>query len=192
MLTIAWDVDDVLNDFTRVWFETVWRPRHPECRLSYEDLRSNPPHEQLGITRDEYLSSLDEFRHSRYLTDLQPLPEALSWFEKNGARHRHIALTAAPLRCAPVSAAWTLRHFGRWIRGFHVVPSSRQDESIPEYDQSKRDFISRSEDISLLVEDHPANINAAADLGIQVVLMPRPWNSAARSISAVFRDLENL
>ncbi len=90
MITIAWDVDDVLNDLTGVWLQKQWRPAHPFCRTTYRDLRCNPPLSVIGAGLEEYLESLDEFRRNRYLPDLQPLPEALSWFERNGERYRHI------------------------------------------------------------------------------------------------------
>jgi len=37
MLTIAWDVDDVLNECMDIWFEN-WRRKHPHLNLKYEDL----------------------------------------------------------------------------------------------------------------------------------------------------------
>src|SRR3974390_3400330 len=126
MLTIAWDGDDVLNDFTREWLEQVWRPRHSECHVLFSELRANPPHEVLGISLAEYLRSLDEFRRARF-SELAPIPEALDWFQQTGDTYRHIAITAIPLDSAPLSAAWVMRRFGRWIRSFHVVPSQRPD-----------------------------------------------------------------
>jgi hypothetical protein len=192
MLTIAWDVDDVLNDLMRVWLQTAWLPGHPESTVSYEELRSNPPLSELGATREEYFRSLDEFRRSRYISELTPCREALAWFEISGHRYRHLALTAVPLRAAPVSAAWTLGHFGRWIRGFHIVPSPRPGESSPEYDNSKSEILARSNDISVLVDDSPSNVEAAAALGIRAILMPRPWNGRRETVADVFRELEML
>ena len=43
MKTVIWDVDDVLNDLMRCWFEKSWLLSHPECTLTYEDLTQNPP-----------------------------------------------------------------------------------------------------------------------------------------------------
>ena len=192
MLTIAWDVDDVLNDLMRAWLKEAWLRSHPQCTVTYEDLHSNPPHAELGASLDEYRASLDEFRRSRYLSDLLPSPEATAWFQQHGDRYRHIALTAVPLACAPISAAWTLRHFGRWIRGFCFVPSYRTGESIPHYDATKGDFLARLGNVSVLVDDHCGNVEAAAALGIQAVLMPRPWNGRKDAVAEVFRELERL
>jgi FMN phosphatase YigB (HAD superfamily) len=191
MLTIIWDVDDVLNDLMRAWLEQEWNARHPECSVSYEELRVNPPHSVIGITQETYLRSLDEFRAAR-MTDMMPLPEAKGWFERHGAKHRNIALTAVPLRSAPTSAEWVLRHFGRWIRSFHFVPSARADEEFPLYDRTKQDFLRSCPDECVLVDDRPEHVASARDLGIRAYLMPRPWNSEKKSISEVFQELGNL
>src|SRR4051794_17187355 len=103
MLTLAWDVDDVLNNLMQVWLEEAWLPAHPQCKATYRDLTSNPPHREIGASLNDYLASLDRFRSSRYLADLAPSAEAAEWFERNGDRYRHIALTAVPVEFAPIS-----------------------------------------------------------------------------------------
>lgn len=192
MTTIAWDVDDVLNDLTGVWLQEQWRPAHPACRVAYGDLHTNPPHSVIGTGLDEYLQSLDEYRRCRYLSNLAPLPVALSWFEHHGDRYRHIALTSVPVQYAPISAGWVLRHFGRWIRSFNFVPSRRPGESIPTYDHTKQDFLSWWGKASVLVDDHPGNVESAQRAGAQAVLMPRPWNQAQGAVEETFKILETL
>jgi FMN phosphatase YigB (HAD superfamily) len=192
MITFAWDVDDVLNDLMGVWLRDHWRPAHPACGAAYADLCSNPPHAVIGASLDEYLKSLDEYRGSRYLTDLQPLPEAVDWFERNGDRYRHIALTSVPLKYAQVSAGWVLRHFGRWIRSFNFVPSPRPGESLPPYDATKQEFLSWWGKASVFVDDHPGNVESARQAGVHAVLLPRPWNHGAGAIRETFQHLETL
>lgn len=141
--TIAWDVDDVLNDLMREWFTRAWLPAHPRCMVTYDALSANPPHEILGATREEYLRSLDAFRlqHAR---SLAPSAIVRAWLEANGTRYRHLALTATPLHTAPISAAWVMEHFGRWIRTFAVIPSPRAFDTSPKYDASKSDYLACS------------------------------------------------
>lgn len=192
MWTIAWDVDDVLNDLMGAWLRQEWLPQHPQCKASVKDLRVNPPNSAVGVSLDEYLVSLDRFRRDRYLPELPPLPEATEWFERNGARYRHIALTAVPLEYAPVSAGWVVRHFGRWIRSFHFVPSKRSGDCAPQYDQSKQEFLDWYGKAAVLVDDHAGNIEAARKAGLRGVLVPRPWNNGTGTVSDAFQELENL
>jgi hypothetical protein len=187
--TIVWDVDDVLNDLMRAWLEAAWGPVHPGAALPYERCTENPPHRLLGCTLAAYLASLDAFRLSEAGRNLAPDPGALAWFEAHGARYRHVALTAAPLAAAPHSAAWVLRHFGRWIRSFHFVPSPRLDDALPVYDRSKAEFLDWFGRADLLVDDNPEHVAAAAARGLPAVLVPRPWNGGRGAPAAALAGI---
>jgi hypothetical protein len=189
MKTIAWDVDDVLNDLMRTWLERFWVPSHPGCPIGYEQVSENPPHALLGISLSEYLDSLDVFRLSRAAGEMPPVPAVLDWFQRHGEFFRHIALTSTPLRAASASAAWVMRHFGRWVRSFHVVPSSRPCEQIPAYDRTKEDFLRWWGRVDILVDDSQASIAAAQALGIQTVLIPRPWNHGELTLTEALDTL---
>jgi len=192
MLTIAWDRDDVLNDLMREWFVQTWLPEHTACTLTYGDLKENPPHRILGVSRQEYLESLDRFRDTDASDRMSPLDDVVAWFEKNGARCQHLVLTATPMASVPSSSAWTFRHFGAWIRGFHFVPSPRPDDSHPEYDVDKGSCLKRLGMVDILVDDSPANIAAAAEAGIRTVLVPRPWNEGRGTIVDALAELDGL
>ena len=188
MKTIVWDVDDVLNDLMRDWLEQQWLPQHPESVADYSEITENPPHHILGVSREDYLESLDEFRLTR-MADLAPVPEVRRWFDRHGPKFRHVVLTAVPLRAAHISAEWVTRHFGRWIRSFHFVPSPRQDDPPFHYDQSKGEFLRWLGLGDIIVDDHPVNLVAVANLGLSAVLFPRPWNNGSQSISDLLQQL---
>jgi hypothetical protein len=192
MKTIAWDLDDVLNEFMRTWLERGWRPAHPGCRIGYDELVKNPPCELLGCTKGEYLASLDEFRQSAAAREMPPVPPVLAWFGEHGPRFRHVAITAVPLAAAPLSAAWVMRHFGRWIRSFHVLPSHREGANLPVYDRSKGEVLRRWGTIDALVDDDPGNLSSAEELGIRTFCVPRPWNHGAGSLAEMLDDLADL
>jgi hypothetical protein len=192
VLTVAWDVDDVLNDLMYCWFQHKWLPDHPECTVRYEELTENPPHRLLGVSLEEYLDSLDAFRLSGLYQEMKPVHEVKSWFEKYGDKARHVAITAVPLKAASVSSSWVFKHFGVWIRTFHFVPSIRKGQDIPDYDQDKRTFLKWLEKASILVEDNETNIKDAENEGIKGVLIPRTWNSGKSSIKNSMKYLKGL
>jgi hypothetical protein len=171
MITIAWDIDDVLNNLTEAWLAT--QPYPP----SYRSLIRNPPADLVGLSLDQYLASLDIFRATRY-AELQPNAAVLEWFRQNGDRAHHVALSAVPRAFAPVSASWTFTHFGNWIRSFTFVPSPRTHDNHPPYDTTKGQFLARCGGIDVIVEDSEANAVSAQQLGLTACLYPQPWNPA--------------
>jgi len=176
MKTIAWDIDDVLNDLMAEWF-AAWKQAHPTLSLTYEAITCNPPQSLLGVSLEDYLMSLDDFRRKHYLV-LKPNPDVLKWFESCGSQAHHIALSAVPADCAYLSAGWVMRHFGQWIRGFHFIPSARpQEPASTDYDQSKADFLRRVGGVDFFIDDSPKNVNEAVSAGVHSYLVSRPWNN---------------
>ena len=121
-----------------------------------------------------------------------PVAAVLQWFGEHGQRYAHVAVTAVPLRAAPASAAWVMRHFGRWIRSFHVVPSYREGEDLPVYHQSKGEALRQWATIDALVDDDRVNLSSAERLGIRTFCVPRPWNRAPGSLTEILNALTNL
>jgi len=192
MITIAWDVDDVLNDLMRSWLVRGWVPKHPGCILSFEQITQNTPERILNCTREEYQESLDNFRLSGEYLDLEPDRQLLSWFKQYGHQVRHIALTAVPLKAAHISAGWVMNNFGQWIRSFNFIPSLREGEQVPEYDLTKADYLKRAGNIDILVEDSPVNIAQAQVVGIKGLLLKKPWNKSNLTLKDALTEINGL
>jgi FMN phosphatase YigB (HAD superfamily) len=188
MKTIVWDVDDVLNDLTREWFEKEWLVTHPECNISYTQLKSNPPNELLNIDVQDYLRSLDHYR-LLYGSKLKPVDEVYSWFKRYGQMYRNIVLTSTPLFYAPYSSEWVLRNFGAWIRSFNFLPSLREESEIFNYDMNKASYLKLFDKVDLFIDDNEKNILEARSIGINCITMPRPWNSDTSTIKEFLYNL---
>lgn len=187
MKTIIWDVDDVLNDLMRAWFDEYVALSGTDSHITYDRLTSNPPYELLGISRTEYLASLDKFRLSGMAEKMPPVADIYEWFCRYGESCHNVALTAVPLCASPVSAQWVMRNFGRWIRSFNVIPSPRPGMEAHQYHGAKSDFLGWWGKADILVDDSEENVAGAASLGIRAVLFPRPWN---RSVLTIKETLE--
>jgi len=182
MKTIAWDIDDVLNNFMRYWFESEWLPNHKNCSLKYEDITKNPPYKLLGVSKDVYLKSLDNFRILKKAKEMKPVNEVIVWFNKFGKYFRHIAITERPINSIPEIAHWLFNYFGRWIRTFHFIPSPRSNENIIRYESNKSNYFVWLGKVDIFVDDNNENVNNAKDLGINGILIPRPWNNCNLTI----------
>lgn len=191
MKTIIWDVDDVLNDLMRAWFED-YSASNGTRHISYDRLTSNPPHELLGISRMEYLESLDKFRLSGKAENMPPVADIFEWFCRNGESCHNVALTAVPLSASPVCAEWVMRNFGRWIRSFNVVPSPRPGMEAHQYHGAKSDFLGWWGKADILVDDSEENVAGAVSLGIRAVLFPRPWNRSVLTIKETLKIITQM
>jgi len=190
MITIAWDVDDILNDLMYCWLVNKWLPEHPGCKVSFEQITQNTPERIINSTKEEYQLSLDSFRLSPAYLKMSPEPEVLAWFQRHGDKARHIALTAVPVKAAHVSADWVMKNFGKWIRSFHFIPSPRMGEQAIEYDRSKADYLKWLNKVDILVEDSEQNMWGAQESGIRGVLVAKPWNKNGLSITDALKEIE--
>jgi hypothetical protein len=190
MKTIVWDVDDVLNNLMEAWLEEAWKPAHPRCDVPYAGIVKNPPHDILGISETEYLSSLDVFRHSEQARSMRPNTAILEWLQSFGDCYRHVALTARPLAATPPAAEWLFRHFGGYFRCFGVAPC-RLDPTVPAYDRNKADFLAWFGGADYLVDDSPDNIEMVGSIGVQGILFPQPWNCGMRTVSDILHSLRD-
>lgn len=190
MKTVVWDVDDVLNDLMQNWLE--WFGRKVKKDISYSQIKENPPHRILGICVKKYLQSLDEFRLSKHYQQMQPVKEVFDWFEEYGDKFRHIALTATPVYTASITAQWVLKHFSKWIRTFHFVPSKRNNVIVPAYEREKSDFLKWFNKVDIFIDDNPENVRKAEDIGIKAILWKRPWNNADQSWQEALDELTYL
>jgi phosphoglycolate phosphatase-like HAD superfamily hydrolase len=192
MKTIVWDVDDVLNELMFCWFKDCYQKEHSNSSLTFDKLVGNPPHAILNISREEYLISLDQYRMSDKGRTLPPNRHVLTWFQKDGHKYRHIALTARPRRTLPLLAEWVFRHYGDWIRTLAFVPSARSGESLPVYDSSKADYLVWLEKVVLFIDDSEENIQTVQKAGIKSLLYPRPWNKSPLDVDQFFKQLAML
>lgn len=188
MRTIVWDIDDVLCPLMRSWFDLRWRRQHRDSAIRYEDLSENPPDRVLGISRAEYLASLDEFRSSDEASRLEPNPAVVSWLASYGLEFRHVALTSRPLSSAGEAATWLFQNLGGYFRCFGVVPS-RPDRGVPVYDRDKGDFVQWLRIADVLVDDSEENIAAAERVGVRAILYPQPWNRSRLTVDGVMDQL---
>ena len=143
MVTIAWDVDDVLNDLMREWFEAEWKAEHPKCNVAYEDLSENPPHHILEVSKEHYLESLDAFRADSCYNQMIPVHPVKEWFIHHGQKFRHVALTAVPFFAALLLLRFQLTYYHATFSSVQpplsklekIAPSSTQGV-IPQASQS--------------------------------------------------------
>jgi hypothetical protein len=84
------------------------------------------------------------------------------------------------------------KHFGKWIRSFHFIPTEREGQPVFMYDANKVDYLSRIGNVSVFVEDNEDNLKGAKENGIEPILVPRPWNGGKGDIAGALEKLTNI
>lgn len=194
-MLILWDVDDVLNQLMDEWLGFWQNSQQFERRTTQIfQITKNPPNQILGISIEEYLESLDEFRNSKLGRDLSPNPKVLNWFEEFGDQYVHIALTARPKETMPTQAAWVYEHFGRWIHSVVSVNPSRPGLEYPVHSvfSNKASFVQWLDKPTVLIDDSEENIRKAKKHCRKVLLFPQPWNSCTQSVERVLIELNQI
>ena len=192
MQTIAWDVDDVLNDLMRVWLDLWWVPSNPQPQVRSAARGKNPPHDLVGTTLMEYQSSLDSFRLWVFFRRMEPIADVRSW---SHLPRRPVSSHRIDRRPAPLTTGLggvgdpSLRAL---IRGFHFVPSLRHGEDLPTYDLTKGEYFRRVAHVDVIIDDNRDHVDDARRSGLKAVLFPRPWNRCKSTVPEALDELAKL
>ena len=179
-VTIAWDVDDVLNDLTREW--ACWAGLESQFAAGH----GSDPAEyvaSLGFPKERYLASLDEFRALRYAS-LRPSGVVLDWLDRNGGRCDHVAITRTPLAAEATMRRWVDAHFGAWITEVFVSPSMRVTDPPGTTYPSKGEIVRSLGGDVVLIDDTEDNLASARGI-CESVAFAQPWNTADDQQSAL-------
>ena len=82
---IVWDVDDVLNRLMDSWLKS-WNQKN-DLNVALMNIKDNPPHEILKISKETYFNSLDDFRNSEAGINVEENSIVKNWFENHGSRY---------------------------------------------------------------------------------------------------------
>ncbi|MBR3708800.1 MAG: hypothetical protein IKM17_07310 [Lentisphaeria bacterium] len=181
---LIWDVDDVLNTLMQQYAACGF-PENSK-KLSYGELTENPPHDLLGISKEDYLASLDRVRACGFY-DLPPRPEVMAFFAECGHLFDHIVLSAVPLRFMEKSSAWVLHYFGEWIQNCLFIPSPRPDCCVKsQMFSSKAEAVGFFGPRAVLIDDAVKNVEETLSSGGRAVYFPAPWNRERNTDADVF------
>ena len=188
---LIWDIDDVLNTLMQQYV-ACGLPENAK-KLSYDELTENPPHRLLGISKEDYLFSLDRVRAGRFY-DLPPRPEVMAFFDECGHLFDHIVLSAVPVRFMEKSSAWVLHYFGEWIQSCLFIPSHRPDRNVKsQLFASKAEAVKFFGSWAVLIDDSVKNVEETLFSGGRAVYFPAPWNRERNtSIDMFLKSLKEL
>jgi hypothetical protein len=137
MITIAWDIDDVLNSLDKEF-------------KNWASLTG------LIIDDKNYLKYLDRFRLGYYL-NLKVNTEVYNWFIENGDKVINIAITAVPNKLAYISSWWLFKNF-KWFTSIVIIPSYREEDPILSPFKTKGEYLQWLKKVDVFIDNNEKNI----------------------------------
>ncbi len=186
-IIIIWDIDDVLNNFTKEWLN--WYNKQNKKDFLYLNLYENPPCRYINIKIEDYLNSIDCFRKEKFLK-LKPRKEIIEWFKKSPVEKIfNIALTSIPEKFIEMSSFWLFKNFKTWIKGFFSVPTIRNSN----LKQNKENIIKLMKKVDIFIDDNEQNVNSIKNFVKHSLIFPAPWNKERKkTIPDFLRELDEI
>lgn len=176
MLNIAIDIDDTLNNLMQVWLLHYNLQRG--TLFKFEDLKVNPPHEILGITKKDYINNLDKFKIN-YYNKVIVNKKFWWWFDINGTKANFIAITSTSMETVSESSKWLFNCFGEWIRNYVVIPNHTDKYHEYKYFQSKAQWMDWFGKVDIYIDDNEKSIKQVNEIcpKVKTICIKQPWNS---------------
>lgn len=182
-MLIAFDLDDVLVDFTASFFR--WHNRRYDTELTNEDLASaRYLYEAWGGRPEEAIDRMGLFFAEEDILGLPPLAGAASCLEELATRHRLAVVSARDPRFSEITEQWVESNFGGT---FDEVILGIGHSERGERDVTKVQVCARI-GASAMLDDQLGHLTGAAEAGIRPLLFGSyPWNRAATLPSGITR-----
>jgi len=151
---------------------------HHNSSFTYNNIKTWDIHKYLNCDISEFWKYMDNFKLEGNYSNLKSNREVLQWFKNYGDYFHHIVITATPLNTAHISAEWTFRNYGRWIRDFVCIPSYRNGDGENCFDKSKKDYFLRTNIADIFIDDNPLSCeDVIQETEMKVFCVKKPWNN---------------
>jgi uncharacterized HAD superfamily protein len=170
-MKIGIDIDEVISEFVRPYLE--FHNNKFNTNYFFEDIQNHLFWEDLGFSNDELQKHFDEF-NDKFLT-LENMPflegakESIDFLSKN---NNLFIISSRPKKTWERTHSFFEKNFPE--NNFKII-FSNEIHNLNESFKSKGD-ICNSLDINFLIEDSPEIAREAAEKGIKVFLLEKPWN----------------
>lgn len=167
-MKIAIDIDDVLGEL--VSSIIPFARENYQIDSKFEDFTSYNFWEVWNISRDEAIKIFYDFQEKGFLEKLPTLPGSREALFELSKEHSLVLLTSRPVKLKDHTLSWTKSNFPEL--DLKILFSN---DFFSQEGKTKGE-ICQDLNISMLVEDNINYALEAAEKGIYVFLIDRPWN----------------
>lgn len=170
--TIGIDIDDVLIDFTKRFYE--YHNRTYGTRVRFEDIHTFGIGRVLGIG-EQSVDRIHEFYASEDFVNLPPVEGAVEAVILLSQSRRLIAVTSRPKSIEPQTVASLDKYFPGIFQDVVLLDSLNLQYSGGSVEGIKL-MVCQKLGIEILIDDHEENLRGAGRFDIRAFLFRRPWN----------------
>jgi len=171
-MVIAFDLDDVLAAYQLGWI--AFNNEKYGHNLTFEDIKDYSYRDSMNISDDEVFRRIYEIYASNIIRELAPVPGAIDVINRlSGDGHSLYILTSRPTQIKEVTRNWIDEHFPQQF--IDILFSGQVSQKGYDHKITKAD-ICKEYRVDWLVEDAPMHAEHAAQAGINVAVVEKPWN----------------
>jgi uncharacterized protein len=182
-MKIALDIDDVVIDFNRGFFD-FYNHKYG-THYVHENRVTYHYHTIFDISQEDAQKEYDEYTFSKFHQDTLPVGGVREALVQLRA-HELFLISARPEKKREVTIRWLESHLGeslKYIQGIYLTGQHRKDKDL----SKTKGEIAKDLGIDIFIEDAPSNATEIASHGIKVLLFDTPWNKNVSEHESITR-----
>lgn len=183
-MNIGIDIDDVLAEFASEILP--FYNKKYGTSLSIDDIYTYDLSKIFHIDRQRVVERVYEFYKSKEFEHILPSKGAQDVLKVLKKQHTLFVITSRPDFITKITGNWINHYFPHTIE--KILHSNQF--SIESEKMIKKSQLCKQHNISVLIEDAPEYAKDAAENGISVILLDKPWNRTVKNSPFIRRALQ--
>lgn len=189
-MNIGIDIDDVLAEF-QIPFLKFYNNKHATF-FQKKDIHKYDYTKIFNISYEDLVKNIYEFYQTKEFEQLLPSKDSRRVIRSLKDEHKLYVITSRPFFLKKKTHLWIEKHYPRC---FQKVLHTNQFSPKGELSISKTSMCKENH-ISILIDDAPDYVLDAAQNGLRVILLEKPWNKKLRqhpqiSVAHCWNDIPN-
>ena len=169
MKRIGIDFDDILFDFNHKYCQ--FHNERYGTNLCFDDIYTYDMCVVWNIDWDEVLRRVDEFISSQMHDEVSPVSGSVETIKQLSNIYEIHLITSREEKFKDKTLNWLNKHFFNIFNKIHFTNSFGKNKN-----KKMKSEVCIENGIELMIEDAPVHAKDLAEMGIEVLLLDKPWN----------------
>ncbi len=169
MKRIGIDFDDILFDFNHKYCQ--FHNGRYGTNLCFDDIYTYDLRAVWNIDMDEAVRRVDEFISSQMHDEVSPVSGSVETIKQLSNNYELHLITSREEKFKDKTLNWLYKHFPNIFNKIHFTNSFGNSKK-----KRMKSEVCIENGIKLMIEDAPVHAKDLAEMGIEVLLLDKPWN----------------